>query len=407
MKLENEITVEVLETKENVIKAISNNGFKLEKEFDINDIYLVKKEFEHCKDYNKLLNHAILIRDISERPNTRKLITYKQKQIDDKGNILNQINANVEITNIDDAYNMLKLIGYIDFIKIQDHISIYQKENGDELALQVVNDRIYIEIEEKCEHTGKKYESLEDMKSIIKNLNLPIKDENYYAKKAEDVLKDKRNIEKSGKLKNVVNFYTFANKLKQKIRTGWIEISIKKQRLESVAEHIYGALILAIALDSEYELNLDMYKVLKMLTLHELEEILIPDYTIRSNITLQQKREEGKKAVHKVTEGLCKQVEIENLLQEFNKRESKEALFCHYIDKIECDFQAKLYDLEGVMDFEKTREDLKYYGDKAEEIDKIAQNASDFWIELDKPRYEKDAIFKELIKEIQNLKYLA
>ena len=192
MKLENEITVEVLTTKENVIKTISDNGFKLKKEYDINDIYLVKKEFKNCETYNELLNNSILIRDISEKPNTRKLITYKQKHIEDNGNILNQINANVEINNIDDAYNMLKLIGYIDLMKISDHISVYQKDNGDELALQFVNDRIYIEIEEKCEHTGKMYESLDYMKSIITNLNLPIKNNNFYAKIAEDILNDKK-----------------------------------------------------------------------------------------------------------------------------------------------------------------------------------------------------------------------
>lgn len=196
MKLENEITVEVLETRENVIKSISSNDFKLLKEYDINDIYLVKKEYENCKNYNELLNNCILIRDISENPNPRKLITYKQKNIDDNGNILNQINADVEINNIDDAYNMLKLIGYIDLMKIRDHISVYQKNNGDELALQFVNDRIYIEIEEKCDHTGKKYKSLDYMKSIIKNLNLPIKDGNYYAKKAEDILNDKKEKQK-------------------------------------------------------------------------------------------------------------------------------------------------------------------------------------------------------------------
>lgn len=86
---------------------------------------------------------------------------------------------------------MLKLIGYIDLMKISDHISVYQKNNGDELALQFVNDRIYIEIEEKCEHTGKRYKSLDYMKSIIASLNLSIKNNNYYAKKAEDILKDK------------------------------------------------------------------------------------------------------------------------------------------------------------------------------------------------------------------------
>ncbi len=81
-----------------------------------------------AKNYNELLNNSILIRDISEKSNSRKLITYKQKHVDNNGNILNQINADVEINNIDDAYNMLKLIGYIDLMKIRDHISVYQKK---------------------------------------------------------------------------------------------------------------------------------------------------------------------------------------------------------------------------------------------------------------------------------------
>lgn len=203
------------------------------------------------------------------------------------------------------------------------------------------------------------------------------------------------------KSNNIINFYILANKLKYKIRTGWIEIGIEKDRLESVAEHIFGTLILAIGIDSEYELKLDMYKILKMLTLHELEEILMPDYTIRSNITAEQKIEKGKICVHKVTEGLLKQREIEELLEEFNERKSKEAIFCYHIDKIECDFQAKIYDLEGKMDLEKTRTDLVYYKDRANQIDQIAKTASDFWIEFDKPRYEDDEIFKELIEEIQ------
>ena len=192
MKLENEITVEILTNKEEVIKSLTNNGFKLIEEYDINDIYLVKKEFENCKIYNELLNNSILIRDILEENNAKKMITYKQKYIDDNGDILNQINANVEINNIDDAYNMLKLIGYTDLIKVNDHIMVYQRDNGDELGLQLVNNRIYIEIEEKCQHSGKIYESLDYMKSIIKELNLPIKGENYYAKKAEDILNDRK-----------------------------------------------------------------------------------------------------------------------------------------------------------------------------------------------------------------------
>lgn len=209
---------------------------------------------------------------------------------------------------------------------------------------------------------------------------------------------------------NIIRFYVLATTLKNKIRTGWIEIDIEKERLESVAEHIYGTLIIALGIDSEYRLDLDMFKVLKMLTFHELEEIIIPDYTVRSDITLEEKKRIGAISVNKVTKNLFKQEEIEELLNEFNARITKEAKFCYLVDKIECDFQAKMYDLEGVMNYEKTREDLKYYGDRASEIDKNSKTASDFWIEYDKPKYNDNLIFKELINDIQKIdktKYLS
>ncbi len=205
------------------------------------------------------------------------------------------------------------------------------------------------------------------------------------------------------KSNNIINFYLYANSLKEKIRTGWIEIGIAKNRLESVAEHVYGCLMLAISIDSEYKLNLDMYKVLKMLSLHELEEILMGDITLRESITKEEKIKLGKKCVKEVTSGLFKQKEIEDLLNEFNEQVTKEAIFRYHIDKIECDFQAKIYDLQGVFSYEKAKEDLKYYGERALEIEKKANVASDIWIEYDKPKYENDEIFKELINEIQKI----
>ena len=202
---------------------------------------------------------------------------------------------------------------------------------------------------------------------------------------------------------NIIRFYILANKLKNALRTGWLEIGIEKERTESVAEHIYGCLILAIGIASEYELDVDMFKVLKMLTLHELEEILMPDYTLRSNITKEEKIQKGRICVHKVVSGLCSDKEIEDLLDEFNAHETNESKFCYLIDKIECDFQAKLYDLEGVMSYEKTREDLSFYGNRAEYIDAHSKCASDLWIEYDRPKYDDDIIFRYLISDIKKI----
>ena len=199
----------------------------------------------------------------------------------------------------------------------------------------------------------------------------------------------------------IINFYMIANKLKEKIRTGWLEIDVSSERLESVAEHIYGCLMLAIAIDSEYELNIDMYKVLKMLSLHELEETIMKDYTIRDNITKDEKKKKGKECVIKATEGMIKQEEIVTLLDEFNAHLSKESIFCYHIDKIECDFQAKIYDLKGKIKLEKMLEDLEYFGEEANIIKDKINYPSDVWIEYDKNKYKDDKIFETLIDDIQ------
>ena len=80
---------------------------------------------------------------------------------------------------------------------------------------------------------------------------------------------------------NIIKYYLVANKLKNVLRTGWLELNVSSDRIESVAEHIYGCLILAIGLESEYKLDLDMLKVMKMITLKELKKLNLKETTTR------------------------------------------------------------------------------------------------------------------------------
>lgn len=208
------------------------------------------------------------------------------------------------------------------------------------------------------------------------------------------------------KTKNIINYYLLINKLKYKIRTGWIEIGITKERLESVAEHIYGCLMLAVAIDSEYDLGIDMYKVLKMLTIHELDEVIKPDFTLRAGLSKEEKNKIGKESVDVVAGYLSSKEELISIVDEFNDGNTKEALFCYMVDKIECDMQAKVYDLEGYFLVEKAREDLHYFGNRAKEIEKNAKCASDYWILFDEPKFKNSEIFSSLIDEIMKIKEL-
>ena len=46
----------------------------------------------------------------------------------------------------------------------------------------------------------------------------------------------------------------------RKDRTGWKTWNVKRDRLESVAEHVYGVQMLAIAMKSEYSYDIDINK---------------------------------------------------------------------------------------------------------------------------------------------------
>ena len=117
------------------------------------------------------------------------------------------------------------------------------------------------------------------------------------------------------KIVKSLRFYLLANQLKDKLRNGWIQWNIDRKRVESVAEHIYGTCILAIAIDSEFDLNVDLYKVVMMLVLHEIEEVKIGDITPFDNITKQEKRKLGRQAVEEVLGSLSKKDDYIELIE--------------------------------------------------------------------------------------------
>ena len=157
--------------------------------------------------------------------------------------------------------------------------------------------------------------------------------------------------------KNVIEYYVLCNKLKHVIRTGWQDWNIDCDRLESVAEHVYGVLMLAIAMYSEFDYDLDLNKVLYMLSVHELEEIIIGDLTM-FQIDREEKKKKGHEAIAKILANLKNKDEIMNLILEFDERKTKEALFAYQCDKLECDLQARLYDLTGCADVKRGSEEM-------------------------------------------------
>lgn len=206
------------------------------------------------------------------------------------------------------------------------------------------------------------------------------------------------------KEKNVVKYYVLCNKLKNIIRTGWLDWNVKRERLESVAEHIYGVEQLAIAMYSEFDYDIDIYKVILMIAVHEIEEILIGDLTC-FDIKPEEKIKIGHEAIEKILSNLVDKEKIKELIIEFDERKTKEAIFAYHCDKLECNLQCKIYDEENCVDMKKQENNKTYYDERVQEIiNKGNVSWSDMWLEFDRAKYEDDDNFIRVLNYIKNNK---
>ena len=194
---------------------------------------------------------------------------------------------------------------------------------------------------------------------------------------------------------NVVNFYILCNRLKNIIRTGWINWNVNKERLESVAEHIYSTQMLALAMKSEYEYDIDIMKVIYMLAIHELGETVIGDLTL-FQISNEDKEKIEHEAVSKILCGLLDGDYIKELFFEFDSHNTKESLFAYQCDKLECDLQSKIYDLEGYVDLNNQDDNTIMESKDVKELLENGNSFSDMWLKFSQRRYPYDDNFKSV-----------
>jgi len=197
------------------------------------------------------------------------------------------------------------------------------------------------------------------------------------------------------KEQNVINYYVLCNKLKNVVRTGWKDWNVKRERIESVAEHIFGVQMLAIAMKSEYEYDIDIMKVIFMLAIHELGETLIGDITL-FQMSKEEKEKIEHEAVSKILEGLLDGNQIKELFFEFDAGKTKEAKFAYQCDKLECDLQCKLYDEEGCVDLNDQDINKSITNSKVQELLNNNCSWSEMWLKFGQDRYPYDKNFTSI-----------
>lgn len=205
------------------------------------------------------------------------------------------------------------------------------------------------------------------------------------------------------KEQNVVNYYVLCNKLKNVVRTGWVDWKVNRKRIESIAEHIFGVQMLAIAMKSEFEYDIDIMKVIYMLAIHELGEIIIGDLT-QFEISNDEKERIEHEAVHNILSPLIDGGKIEKLFEEFDAKETPEAMFAYQCDKLEADIQSKLYDQERCVDLNHQEGNDIMNDDLVKKLLSDQKSWSEMWLEFSQKKYPYDKNFLAISEYVKNNK---
>ena len=184
-KESNEITIKIKCELNEFYKIIEAKGFKIINRFSMDDTYFIPEETDIDKlSIRDILSKAVLVRDIIGKTSNKrtKLITFKIKNFDKAGNILNQESVNCNISETEDAKKLLKVIGYKEIMNIKEDDIVYEKD-GFELAIKdIKNGDNLIEIETE---ENKELDTIEKLIKKVNKLEIPIYTDNYFVKKAE------------------------------------------------------------------------------------------------------------------------------------------------------------------------------------------------------------------------------
>ena len=153
--------------------------------------------------------------------------------------------------------------------------------------------------------------------------------------------------------------------------------------------------MLALAINSEYKYDIDMMKVIMMLSIHELEEIFIGDLTM-FQISKEEKKKMGHQAISQLLNSLVDGNQIKELIYEFDERQTKEALFAYFCDKLECDLQSRLYGEENCVNLNNQEKNTTFNDPRVQKLLSEGLSWDEMWLKFGQSIYGYDENFTAL-----------
>lgn len=163
-------------------------GFKVQEDFQMNDIYMINKDIEISLDNKDIIfKDNLLIREIVGK---RVLLVNKTKELDDNGIIIKEHSIKCPIADSISGYNFLCSIGYKKLFELKDH-NLLVTNGINEIYIQDVEGLgTFVEMEQKnllLEKTNG--DTVNELVNTIKKYNLPLEYDNISVKKVLEMLK--------------------------------------------------------------------------------------------------------------------------------------------------------------------------------------------------------------------------
>ena len=136
------------------------------------------------------------------------------------------------------------------------------------------------------------------------------------------------------KLKKQMDFIIEIDKLKSVFRQSLISDG---SRHENDAEHSWHLCMLAVTLEEYAEEGTDLLKCIKMMLMHDIVEIYAGDTYLYDSEGMMDKAEREHKAADRIYGMLDMEQgeEFKNLWLEFDRAETKEAVFANILDRVQ------------------------------------------------------------------------
>ena len=184
IKQENEITIRILCSKEELIKHLEEKGLKKGRKFRLDDHYLIPKTLKKEElTVREILSKSVIIRNIDNDGKIVNKITFKKKNINEKGEIVSQTETSCEVFDYTEAIRLFEELGYYEIMNIIEDDIIYYNDKIELAIKDVYNGDLLIETE-----TNNNITTIEELKKMIERLEIPFEKDNYFVKKAEERL---------------------------------------------------------------------------------------------------------------------------------------------------------------------------------------------------------------------------